>query len=291
MTISVRPPRARGAPARARGARYAGVALRSSAVRCLRPRARPRRRPTHRSRAPLHRRLRESGRVPMFTSATCVAPFVRDRDRADDRPVLGAPVELLVREAVRAGLGHADLDEQSRRARARSRGNRRRSRPRRSSASPAGPCTTNVGVEREQHGGQVGRRVAVRDGSAERAPVPHLVVADLRGDRREHAALPGEHVARLEIAVPGERADRDRVAVVAHVREVAAPGRRRRAPSASPAAASSAGSATCRRRGTWRRRRARPSARRFLGRPGPHVVERRGDHRFASCDRRPHTLR
>ena len=61
------------------------------------------------------------------------------------------------------------------------------------------------------------------DRAADRAAVAHLVVADLRGDGAQHAALGGEQVAGLDVAVAGQRADRDVVAGVADVGEVVEP--------------------------------------------------------------------
>ena len=55
--------------------------------------------------------------------------------------------------------------------------------------SPDGPRTDERRVEREQHRGQVRRGVAVRDGATDRAAVTDLVVADLRGNAAQHAAL------------------------------------------------------------------------------------------------------
>ena len=134
------------------------------------------------------------------------------------------------------------------------------------------------GVEREQRGRQVGGRIAVRDRSADRAAVPNLVVADLGGDGARHAALAREHVARLEVAVTRERADRDVIARVADVRQVA-----------DPADVDEHGR---RREPQLHQREQRHAAREELGvfavlgdqrdglvgRTRAHVVERGGDH-------------
>ena len=102
--------------------------------------------------------------------------------------------------------------------------------------SPLGPASDERGVEREQHRGEVGRGVAVRDRAAERAAVAHLVVADLapRPPRSTPQCCASRSlVSRSRWRV--ERADRDVVAGVADVGEVAQPadvdehGRRREA--------------------------------------------------------------
>ena len=91
------------------------------------------------------------------------------------------------------------------------------------SARPSGPRATRVRPEGEHDRGQVGRRVAVGDGAADRAPVPHLRVADLAGGVGQDRHLGAEQVARLEVAVAGEGADGDVVAGVADVGQVVQP--------------------------------------------------------------------
>ena len=60
------------------------------------------------------------------------------------------------------------------------------------------------GPQREQHRGQVGRRVAVGDRAADGAAVAHLRVAHLAGGVAQERHLGAEQVAGLEVAVAGE---------------------------------------------------------------------------------------
>ena len=146
-------------------------------------------------------------------------------------------------------------------------------------ALPPGPRATKVASSASSAAGQVGRGVAVRDRPAERAAVADLVVADLGGDGAEHAALRAEHVARLEVAVAGERADRE---------VVAARRGRRRGRRARPTSTSTAGVA---RRSFMSGSSDMPPARSLASSPcsasaasassalaGADVVERGGDH-------------
>ena len=88
-------------------------------------------------------------------------------------------------------------------------------------ALPARSPRHERGVEGEQHGGQVRGGVAVRDRTAERAAVPHLVVTHLGGHALQRRAVLRQDVTDLEVAVARERADGDVIAGVTHVREVA----------------------------------------------------------------------
>ena len=103
---------ARRTSTRARCARYAGVALRSSggsvpSAACSAASAND----APSASAALDRRRAE--RRAAHVHEGDVRRAVRaHRDRADRRPVLSPPVELLVREAARADLGDADLGEQ-----------------------------------------------------------------------------------------------------------------------------------------------------------------------------------
>ncbi len=85
------------------------------------------------------------------------------------------------------------------------------------------PACDEVRIEREQDGGKVGCRVAVGDGAADGAAVTDLGVADLCGGIRKQRAVLDEHRATCELGVSRERADRDRVAVRAHVAQVVEP--------------------------------------------------------------------
>jgi hypothetical protein len=80
-----------------------------------------------------------------------------------------------------------------------------------------------VGVQGEQHRGEVRRRVGVRDGAADRAAVADLRVADELGRPRDHGAGALQDGVGDELCVPGQRADRDAVAVVADVAELVEP--------------------------------------------------------------------
>ena len=149
---------------------------------------------------------------------------------------------------------------------------------------PLGPCDDERRVERDQRGRKVGRGVAVRDRAADRAAVADLVVADLSGDRADDAALVGEHVVGLEVAVASERADRDVVATVAYVGQVAH--------------ATDVDDHRRRRQAQLHQRQQRHAAREELrvlavlgderdglvgGDGGAHVVERGRDHCFVPC--------
>ena len=229
----------------------------AASVRCLRPRARPRRPRTRPARAPARPRVARSGVRPMFTSATCVPPFDARRDRADDRPVLGAPVELLVREARRAGLGHADLGEQlvgrerglEEAEEEVGRGDRRARR-----SGPA-PRTSASSASSTAGRSEAGSPCATEPPSVPRcrtwlSPTCAATARSTPHSLREQVARSRGRGAGSARRSRRGRRRRARTRGRGH-------GRRRRARSASPAAASSAGSATCRRRGTWRPRRAR----------------------------------
>ncbi len=110
-----------------------------------------------------------------------------------------------------------------------------------------------------------------------------LVVADLAGDGPQNTALGGEEVAGLEVAVAGERADGEVVAGVAHVGEVGEP--------SDVDEHGGGGEAQL-----HERQEGHPAGEelgvvavlgeggeRLVGRAGPHVLERGGDHRRASA--------
>jgi hypothetical protein len=64
-------------------------------------------------------------------------------------------------------------------------------------------------------------RIGVRDRPADRAPVTHLRVADMAGGVRQQRHVLVQQIGGLDVAVAGEGADRDVVACVADVRQVA----------------------------------------------------------------------
>src|SRR5262245_46928384 len=101
---------------------------------------------------------------------------VPDRHRADDRPVLRPALELLVREPTRR-LRDSDLGEQLVGL------EDGLEEPVKELGRADSPFTTRSpydehGVEREQQCGQIRRRVAVRNRSADRSPVAPRVVAN-----------------------------------------------------------------------------------------------------------------
>ncbi len=102
----------------------------------------------------------------------------------DDRPVDGALGELLERPARRERLGYPDLGEQFARLQ-RGLEQPEEELARRDLPAPGRPPDDQRGVQRQDHGGQVGRRVTVRERPADRAPVPHLRVADAPGGVRQ----------------------------------------------------------------------------------------------------------
>ena len=142
---------------------------------------------------------------------------VATRD-ADDRPVLGATVELLEVPAGAVHLRDADLGEHLV-------GLQRgfeESLEEVACGDLAGTVRAlgDVGrAERQRGRGKVGGRIAVGDGSADRAAVAHLRIADLTGCIGEQRNVLGEHRTVLEIHVAGERADGDVVTGIADVRQ------------------------------------------------------------------------
>ncbi len=133
---------------------------------------------------------------------------VADRGDADDRPVLGAAVELLERPAGAGHLGHADLDEH---LVGRERGLEEAFEEvgGRDLASSVRSLGHDRATEREHDRRKVGCRIAVREGSAQRAAVAHLRVADLVR-RRARAAAPARAGARMSRARDGAPARRSR---------------------------------------------------------------------------------
>ncbi len=89
--------------------------------------------------------------------------------------------------------------------------------------SPSGPAGDELRVEREHHGAEVGSRIGVGDRAADRAAVANLRVADQLHRPRDQRAAGRQHRIADERGVPGERADRDPVAVLADVAEVVEP--------------------------------------------------------------------
>ena len=75
--------------------------------------------------------------------------------------------------------------------------------------SPSGPWIDELRVESDQHGREVGGRIAVRDRAADRAAVAHLRIADQPRRVRENRAVLLEQRVVLEVVVPGERPDRE----------------------------------------------------------------------------------
>ena len=150
--------------------------------------------------------------------------------------------------------------------------------------SPSGPARDELGVEREENRAEVARGVGVRDRAADRAAMAHLGVADVRGDLWDHGAVPGEHGVAHELGVPGERADRDPVAVLPHVAEVVEPAdvdEHRRAREAQPEHGDQRLAAREQLRVV-----AREQLDRVVDRPGALVLEGGGDHapaRAAAC--------
>jgi hypothetical protein len=85
------------------------------------------------------------------------------------------------------------------------------------------PAGDHFCVEREQNGAEVGGRVGVDDGAADRAAVAHLWITDVLRCPSEDRAVPGENRVAGEVGVAGERADRNPVAILAHVTQIAEP--------------------------------------------------------------------
>ena len=89
---------------------------------------------------------------------------------------------------------------------------------------PGWPAGDQRGVQGQDDRGQVGRGIAVRQRAADRAAVPDLRVADLAGRVRQQRDGLGQQRGVLQVAVPGQRADRDVPGRVADVAQLAQPG-------------------------------------------------------------------
>ena len=134
---------------------------------------------------------------------------VDDRRDAHRRPVLRAAVVLQVRPPGRVTeLRHPDLGQQLALA----------DRRLEDAGEEVGRCDRSLasraddhelGVEREHHGREVGRRVAVRERAADRAAMPHLRVADLAGGRGDDRAVLLEERIAVHGGMSRERADRE----------------------------------------------------------------------------------
>jgi hypothetical protein len=154
----------------------------------------------------------------MFTSATRVSPF-----RTAMAPTMAQSWRGAGTSGTRtrpADLGHADLGEQLVGLEG---GLEEAPEELGDGDSPLATVTLDDerGVEREQECGKVRGRIPVRDGPTDRSPVAHLVVAYLGRHRAQRRAVGSKHVARLEIAVAGQRTHREVVVGVAHVGELA----------------------------------------------------------------------
>ena len=168
-----------------------------------------------------HARGQDRGRAHVdqpHAALTVAAPG----GHTDDRPVLGAAVELLEAPAGTVHLRHADLGEH---LVGRERGGEEALEEvgRRDLAGAVRALRHVGGTERQRVGGQVARRVAVGDRATDRAAVTHLRIADVAGRMGEQRHVLGEHRALLDVHVPRHRADRDVVAGVADVRQVGQP--------------------------------------------------------------------
>jgi hypothetical protein len=175
---------------------------------------------------PSSERLAASAAPAPFASASSTprtrsgAPVDDGRGHADGRPVLRTSSVLEVDAALR--LRNADLHEHLARPECGLEGpceeRRRRDRP-----LAVGAVRDEVGVQCEQHRGEVRRGVAVRDGAADRAAVADLRVADELRRPREHGAGALQDGVGDQLRVSSQRADRDAVAVVADVAELVEP--------------------------------------------------------------------
>ena len=66
--------------------------------------------------------------------------------------------------------------------------------------SPSGPAIDELRAEREDHGREVGRRVAVGERAADRAAMAHLRIADQAGGvRDDRAVLLDQRVVRIAL--------------------------------------------------------------------------------------------
>jgi hypothetical protein len=149
------------------------------------------------------------------TRAVCAVGALHDGERANDRPGLGDPAELLVIPApTGAEFGEAHRDKHFVR---RERGFEVADEEigGRDRALAVRALSQQFGVERERAGGQVTRRVAVGQGAAQRAAVADLGVAHLCGDVGKDAAVRPYERVPYHRGMRGGCADDDAVPVVA----------------------------------------------------------------------------
>ena len=71
--------------------------------------------------------------------------------------------------------------------------------------------------------GQVRRGIAVRERAADRAAMPHLRIADQSGGVRDERVVLLDQRVVADVVVPRQRTDRERLARVAHVRQLVEP--------------------------------------------------------------------
>ena len=125
---------------------------------------------------------------------------------AHDGPVDPPLGELLERPAGPGRLRHPDLRQQFVRLQ-RGLEQAPEERPGRDLPLRRGPARHQGRVQGEGHRGQVGRRVAVCQRAADRAPVPDLRVPHLPGRVRQQRHLAGQQLGGLQLTVPGQRSD------------------------------------------------------------------------------------
>ena len=66
------------------------------------------------------------------------------------------------------------------------------------------PLRDQCGAQGQQHRRKIGRRIAVRDRSADRAAVAHLRIADLSGGVAQQRGLRSEKIGAFEIVMAGQ---------------------------------------------------------------------------------------
>ena len=215
--------------------------------------------------APASAAVARSGVAPMFMSAIAAlstVPFDAATTAATPTVAQSCARRRNFRydQPAAAELRHADLGQDVLRARARSRRRRGRTLPRRPSARRPALGSSTSASSAMQHRRQVGRRVAVRERAADRAAMAHLRIADHARPRSETSGQCScSSGSCCDVVVPRQRADRERVAGVAHVATARRCARRRRAAPAARTAAAAAAAASGRRRAASRPR-ATPSS-------------------------------
>src|SRR6266511_3691349 len=147
-------------------------------------------------------------------------PVTGEGGHPDHGPVLGPTVELQVAPASPRGLRDPDLRQHLVRCQVGLEEAPEEVGGRDGSRLPLRASDDQLGVEGQEDGWHVGGGIRVRARAPDRAEVTDLRVADeARGVRHDRRQLP-DHLAVGHVVVPGQGADGDLRAVLAHVPEI-----------------------------------------------------------------------